>query len=365
MSKSSWSSTTRLTSPASNASTAEIGSPSRFISSAFAGPTSRGSRWVPPKPGMIPRLISGWPKEAESAGDPEVARHRDLAAAAEGEPVDRGDRHHRRALPLAPQRPGSPRGARGPTSASHCVNALMSAPAQNSAGFAEASTIARAPRRHQRAPGLAQPRDRRRARASSPAGCRARRPRRRRAAPASPGPSTARPAGTDRSPARTPRPAAPARPAAAGSPAARGARSSPRRASSAASTASSPRASAAANGPGLTPAPSISAMSMSRTPAMPSSSTRHASTNRRSSAIALDGEPLAVRLRQIRSRSAQQRSTTKPGHSPTRTGVLRIACAKFARDLQRLGGGVVALDDLDQPRARRRSASRRPGAGAA
>ena len=28
---------------------------------------SRGSRWVPPKPGMIPRLISGWPKVADSA----------------------------------------------------------------------------------------------------------------------------------------------------------------------------------------------------------------------------------------------------------------------------------------------------------
>ena len=33
--------------------------PVRFISSAFEGPTSRGSCCVPPKPGMIPRLISG------------------------------------------------------------------------------------------------------------------------------------------------------------------------------------------------------------------------------------------------------------------------------------------------------------------
>ena len=33
-----------------------------------------------------------------------------------------------------------------PDSASHLVNALMSAPAQNSAGFGEARTIARAPR---------------------------------------------------------------------------------------------------------------------------------------------------------------------------------------------------------------------------
>ena len=33
----------------------------------MASPTRRGSRWVPPKPGMIPRLISGWPKLADSA----------------------------------------------------------------------------------------------------------------------------------------------------------------------------------------------------------------------------------------------------------------------------------------------------------
>ena len=49
------------------ASPAEIASPIRFISRAFSAPTSRGRRWVPPKPGMIPSLISGWPKTADSA----------------------------------------------------------------------------------------------------------------------------------------------------------------------------------------------------------------------------------------------------------------------------------------------------------
>jgi hypothetical protein len=44
-----------------------VGLPVRFISSAFASPTRRGSRCVPPKPGMIPRLISGWPNVADSA----------------------------------------------------------------------------------------------------------------------------------------------------------------------------------------------------------------------------------------------------------------------------------------------------------
>ena len=30
-------------------------------------PTKRVSRWVPPMPGMTPRLISGWPNFAVSA----------------------------------------------------------------------------------------------------------------------------------------------------------------------------------------------------------------------------------------------------------------------------------------------------------
>ena len=67
VSSSSWSGTTRLTRPSSSASSERIASPIRFISSARLGPISRGSRWVPPKPGMIPSLISGWPKTAASA----------------------------------------------------------------------------------------------------------------------------------------------------------------------------------------------------------------------------------------------------------------------------------------------------------
>src|SRR4029453_967149 len=58
-SNSSWSGTTSLASPISYAWAAEIESPRRFISSQPASPTRRASRWVPPNPGMIPRLISG------------------------------------------------------------------------------------------------------------------------------------------------------------------------------------------------------------------------------------------------------------------------------------------------------------------
>ncbi len=33
---------------------------------ALAAPTSRGRRCVPPQPGMMPRLLSGWPNRARS-----------------------------------------------------------------------------------------------------------------------------------------------------------------------------------------------------------------------------------------------------------------------------------------------------------
>ena len=113
-----------------------------FISSALAGPTSRGSRCVPPKPGMIPRLISGWPKLAENP-----ARRTSQAIAISQPPPSASpltaaiviirERSHERNRPCA--RSSSSR----PPASSIFVNALMSAPAQNSAGFGEATIIAR------------------------------------------------------------------------------------------------------------------------------------------------------------------------------------------------------------------------------
>ena len=41
-------------------------SPERISRMAWPVPTRRGRRWVPPPPGMRPRLISGWPKRALS-----------------------------------------------------------------------------------------------------------------------------------------------------------------------------------------------------------------------------------------------------------------------------------------------------------
>ena len=134
-----------VASPYSKASSAEIGSPSVFISSALAGPTSRAqplrAAEARDDPEVDLRLAEG--RRARRQAD--VAGHRDLAAAAEREPVDGGDRRDARALPLAPERVDALE-VRAAGVGVPCVNALMSAPAQNSAGFAEASTIARAPR---------------------------------------------------------------------------------------------------------------------------------------------------------------------------------------------------------------------------
>ena len=53
--------------PARSASCASIIRPVRHHSIAFALPTARGSRCVPPKPGIVPIVISGWPNFAVSA----------------------------------------------------------------------------------------------------------------------------------------------------------------------------------------------------------------------------------------------------------------------------------------------------------
>ena len=192
---------------------------------AWPGRPGAGAAGCRRSPGMMPRLISGWPKEALSAGDPEVAGHRDLAAAAEGEPVDRRDGHHRRALPLAAEALDlrqvlAPRRL-VPLGERLDVRARAE---QRRVGRREDHRPRAA--RHQLAPGRRQPRDRRRPervrrRVRQPhdrdvVAQLQRRPARR-----------SRPADTDRSPARLPCRAGPARPAAAGSPAARGARWSP------------------------------------------------------------------------------------------------------------------------------------------
>ena len=62
-----------------------------MMSLARAGPTRRGRRCVPPPPGMMPSRISGWPS-GPCRRDAEVAGQGQLAAAAEREAGDRGDR---------------------------------------------------------------------------------------------------------------------------------------------------------------------------------------------------------------------------------------------------------------------------------
>ena len=58
--------TTRLTRPERSASAASIIRPVRQRSIALDLPIARVSRWVPPMPGMVPSVISGWPNFAVS-----------------------------------------------------------------------------------------------------------------------------------------------------------------------------------------------------------------------------------------------------------------------------------------------------------
>ena len=105
-------------------------------------PTSRGSRWVPPKPGMMPRLISGWPKLADCA----AIRTSQPIASSQPPPkasaliaaiVTVEDCSMRRSRPCASSSMAAP------DVASSFVNALMSAPAHHNMGFAEAMMSAR------------------------------------------------------------------------------------------------------------------------------------------------------------------------------------------------------------------------------
>ena len=57
---------TWLTMPIRAASSASKRRPVRISSIARCLPTARARRWVPPPPGMIPRVISGWPNSAVS-----------------------------------------------------------------------------------------------------------------------------------------------------------------------------------------------------------------------------------------------------------------------------------------------------------
>ena len=68
------------------------GSPLTIMLTAISSPTARGSRCVPPAPGINPIFTSGRPTRAASARDPELASQRELEAAAQTGARDGGDR---------------------------------------------------------------------------------------------------------------------------------------------------------------------------------------------------------------------------------------------------------------------------------
>ena len=258
--------------------------------------------------GDDPEVDLGLPERGGERGEPDVAGHRQLAAAAEREAVDGGDRHRPRALHRAQQRVHRGRSAPGRPPRPSAVNDLMSAPAQNSAGFGEARMTA---------PTLPSTSRQACSSASITAG----------ESELAGGLSSHRTATS--SPRRSSltgrglvarlglrvrvealaalrRRGGPGRPAGAAGAAARSARPTrPRRRSSAASTSSSPRKSARANGPGTMPVPIIRPRSISRTPAMPSSSTRQASTS------ALSVKRSAIALVELRLLSGAHRTPSR------------------------------------------------------
>ena len=98
------------------ASSAEIGSPTRFSSSAFAGADEPRQPLRAAEAGDDPELDLGLAEARRGGGDAQVARHRQLAAAAEREAVDGRDRDDRAALEGAQQlvRAGDEGAARPP-----------------------------------------------------------------------------------------------------------------------------------------------------------------------------------------------------------------------------------------------------------
>ena len=70
----------------------------------WPAPTSRAQPLGAAEAGDDPEVDLGLAERRRARRQAHVAGHRDLAAAAEGEPVDGGDRDDRRALPLAPER---------------------------------------------------------------------------------------------------------------------------------------------------------------------------------------------------------------------------------------------------------------------
>ena len=121
-----------------------IGSPTRFISSALFVADQARQPLGAAEAGDDPELDLGLAEDGRLGGDPHVAGHRQLAAAAEGERVDRGDRRRRRSVPNS-------RSSAWPSSISSLAAGLVhlrerldvGAGARRRTGFDEAMTIAR------------------------------------------------------------------------------------------------------------------------------------------------------------------------------------------------------------------------------
>ena len=93
----------RFTSPMRSASSAPSLRAVRIRSFARALPMRRGSRCVPPAPGMIASEVSVSPSSRVRRGDAQVAGEQQLRPAAEGDAVDDADRRLRQRLDVVHQ----------------------------------------------------------------------------------------------------------------------------------------------------------------------------------------------------------------------------------------------------------------------
>ena len=272
---------------------------------------------------MIPRLISGWPKQRRLRRDPHVAAHRQLAAAAERDRVDRRDRDDARGCSI------SRSSACAPPMNARPVRLVELRERLDVGARAEHLRVGRHDdQRADRAavadvlPDAPEVARRPSATARSSAGCRATRSRCRRASRASP----SRPARSRRCRGacrrRSPGPAFSAGAALVGEPAQQQRRREAlaplrrRRSRAARTTSSRPVASARANGGGIRPAPAIIPRSRSLVETTPSSTSRHASTSalrlKRSASSCGSGVGVARELRRRRcGRSPRRRSSRR------------------------------------------------------
>lgn len=156
-----------LTRPACCAVRASMGSPVSTICMAMDLPTARSRRWVPPAPGMMPRLISGWPKRASTPATMMSACIASSQPPPRAKPLTAATRGLLKRLICCQQ---ATRGSLRMPTASRSAISLMSAPAANALRLPVSTTARQLSSRSRRSSSAASSPSRRVLRALSTSG---------------------------------------------------------------------------------------------------------------------------------------------------------------------------------------------------